>query len=179
MADGNDPLAVDSSLFEALIRIKVPDAALTEKLRALGVDPTNLAASYRATQWRAVIDVYREHLYPQDLAPVGHRKLGWALANAFGGTLTGRLLGATLPLLNPMQLLRRWPRFVRMGRTDVTLNVVELDHRSVRLESSDPVDVPMELNFGLLEYCFERMGERLELKTLSHVGGDAVVLCSW
>jgi hypothetical protein len=78
-----------------------------------------------------------------------------------------------------MQLLRRWPRFVRMGRTDVTLNVVELTDRSARLESFDPVDVPMELNFGLLEYCFERMGERLELKTVSHVGGEAVVLCSW
>jgi uncharacterized protein (TIGR02265 family) len=179
MADGNDTLAVDSSLFEALFRVKPPDEALTAQLHALGIDAAHLASHYRAAQWRAVVELYRHHLFPDDLGSVGHRKLGLALANAFGGTLTGRLLAATLPLLNPMQLLRRWPRFVRMGRTDVTLNVVELGERSVRLESFDPVDVPMEVNFGLLEYCFERMGERVELKIVSHEAEQYVVHCSW
>jgi uncharacterized protein (TIGR02265 family) len=179
MPDGNDTLAVDGSLLEALFRVKAPDAALAAKLRALDIDATHLATHYRASQWSAVVELYRHHLFPTDLGDVGHRKLGWALANAFGGTLTGRLLIATLPLLNPMQLLRRWPRFVRMGRTDVTLNVVEIDARSVRLESFDPVDLPMEVNFRLLEYCFERMGARVELKVVSHDAGQSVVHCTW
>ena len=51
-----------------------------------------------------------------------------------------------------------------------------------RLESFDPVDpvdLPMEVNFGLLECCFERMGARVELELVSHEAGQPVVHCTW
>ncbi len=172
-------LAADSSLFDALFRVRAPAGELERGLRALGVDPTQLAPRYTAQQWRDAVELYRVHLFPEELSPMAHRKLGYALAHAYAQTLSGRLLSLTLPMLDPLQLLRRWPRFVRMGRTDVTLHVTELSDRAVQIESMDPVGMPMELNFGLLEFCFERMGHRPTLRWEARPTGELVATCAW
>lgn len=152
-------LPVDGSLFEALFRLAAPEGALGARLLELEVPPDAKSHRFTAQQWLETLKVYRAHLFPGDEAD-GFRRLGRALASAFGATFSGRLILLALPMLSPLQLLRRWPRFVRVGRTDVELEVLELDPRAVVIVSRDPVNVPMDVNLGLLDYVFEQLGER-------------------
>ncbi len=171
-------LPVDGSLFEALFRLRAPDAALAQKLEALGV-PLNSPARHRADQWRAALELYRLHLFPDDLQADGSRKLGRALAEAYGATIPGRLLLIALPMLSPLQWLRRWPRFIRMGRTDVVIDVTEVDANTVVITSLDPVNVPMEINLGLLDFVFEKMGHAVQFEQRALPTGEVSVTCRW
>lgn len=153
-------LPVDSALYEALYRLEAPTGALAEKLRALGLDPGHPGRTNSET-FKATLQLYHAHLFPLELDAEGARKLGRALAEAFGKTLPGKLLVISLPMLAPLQLLRRWPRFIRMGRLDVTIDVTELEGSAAIITSFDPVGVPMHVNLGLLEFAFEKMGHPL------------------
>ena len=179
MHGGCASAAVDSSLFEALFRVAAPEGVLAERLMTLGIEPSHLAQRYSGAQWTQALDVYRAHLFPAVLAHEGNRKLGRALGEGYGSTLTGRLLLATFSMLSPLQLLRRWPRFIRMGRTDVVINVTETGDRSASIASLAPAAVPMEINYGLLEFAFERMGERVTLVSENGSNGEMVVHCTW
>lgn len=174
-----DSLGADGSLFEALFRVRAPEGPLLASLKALGVDPVSLEPKYRAQVWAQAVSLYREHLFPNHLGPEGHRRLGYELARGFAKTVPGMLLHATLPLLNPQQLLRRWPRFVRMGRTDVTITVTETGSRSADIFSIDPVDIHPEVNLGLFDFAFERMGETPRFVVVPRGEGEVLVHCSW
>jgi uncharacterized protein (TIGR02265 family) len=173
-------LPVDGSLFEALFHLHAPTGELVTKLAALGIDVAHARSQrYRPEQWRDAVLVYRDHLFPLDFTPAGFRKLGYALGQSYGTTLSGRLMVLALPMLSPLQLLRRWPRFVRMGRTDVVLDITELGPRAAVITSRDPVDVPMELNLGLLDFVFEKMGERVSFESQVLASGEVAVTCRW
>jgi uncharacterized protein (TIGR02265 family) len=173
-------LPVDGSLFEALFHLHAPTGVLAEKLQGLGVGVDHARARrYRPEQWRDALLLYRDHLFPLDFTPAGFRKLGFALGQSYGSTLSGRLLSLALPMLSPMQLLRRWPRFVRMGRTDVDIDIAEHGPRAVVITSRDPVDVPMELNLGLLDFVFEKMGEKVTFESRTLPTGEVAVTCRW
>lgn len=171
-------LPVDGSLFEALYRLRAPEGELAHALEALGVHPGS-PTRHRAEQWRAALELYRLQLYPHELESVGARKLGRALAEAYGATIPGRLLLIALPMLSPTQWLRRWPRFIRMGRTDVVIDVTEVDANTVVLTSLDPVQVPMELNLGLLDFVFEKMGHAVQFEQRALPNGEVSVTCRW
>lgn len=155
-------LPVDGSLFEALYRLRAPAGALAERLLALGVDPTTHARRYRADQWKAALTLYRDELFPLDYT-TGYRRLGYALAQAYAATFSGRLFMVALPMLTPLQLLRRWPRFVRMGRTDVELDVHEDGPHCLTVVSRDPHGVSIDVTHGMLDFVFERMGARVQV----------------
>jgi uncharacterized protein (TIGR02265 family) len=171
-------LPVDGSVFEALFRLAKPEGALGAKLEALGVRADAGAHRFRAEQWLGALRVYREHLHPHE-PTTGFRTLGYALAKAYGATFSGRLMLLALPMLSPMQLLRRWPRFVRVGRSDVELEVTEHGERGAVIASRDPVDVPMELNLGLLDFVFEVLGERPQFDVERAADGWIRVTCRW
>ena len=167
--------STDASLFEALLRLHRPDAALTAQLAALGVDVHHLARKYRPDQWAAALALFQQAFYPDG----DHRRFGYEFAGAFGDTLTGTLVKATLPLIGPKRLLERWPVFVRIGRPDVALTVKAVGPRAFEIHSVDPVRVPTGFNLGLLDCVFEHMGTRATL-TLEHdVDGEARVRVAW
>jgi uncharacterized protein (TIGR02265 family) len=174
-----EALGCDGSLFEAVFRVEPPTGVLRAGLVALGIDPRNLAPKYRSTLWVQALALYRAHLFPSLPVAAGNRQLGVALARGYGQTISGALLVATLPLLRPQQLLRQWPRFVRMGRTDVTLEVTETGARSADIHSIDPVGVPAELNLGLLDFAFERMKEVPTYRVEGSGPQDVLVHCAW
>lgn len=172
-------LPVDGSLVEALLRLLPRDTATVQRLAALGLDPDTAGKTrFTAEQWRTAVELARDVLFGADLA-TGYRRLGHALATAYGSTLAGKLMVLALPMLSPMQLLRRWPRFVRVGRTDVELDVTEVDERCVVITSRDPVDVPMELNLGLLDFVFEALGHRPRYEVATLPGGEVAVTIRW
>lgn len=171
-------LPVDGSLFEALFRLAPPEGALGERLHALGVSADAGSRRFTAEQWLRTLHLYREHLFPGDTA-TGFRQLGGALARAFGSTFSGRLILLALPMLTPMQLLRRWPRFVRVGRTDVELEITELDARAVVISSRDPVNVPMDVNLGLLDFVFDLLGERARFELHEGPDGELRLTVRW
>ena len=169
----------DGSLLEALFRITRPEGELLAALRALNIDPDQLAAKYTSRQWVQALELYRRHLFSSLDVAEGNRKLGHALAMGFTQTISGTLLLATLPLFSPQRLLRNWPRLVRMGRTDVELDVTETGPRSADIHSKDPVDVPAALNLGMLEFAFERLGVRARFEVELLGPGEVVMHCSW
>lgn len=171
-------LPVDGSLFEALFRLAKPEGELGARLTTLGIGPDAGAHRFTAQQWLAGVNTYREHLFPNEPA-TGFRKLGYALAKSYGDTFSGRLILLALPMLSPMQLLRRWPRFVRVGRTDVELEVTELDERAVVISSRDPLDVPMDVNLGLLEFVFELLRETPRFDVEHTADRWIRVTCRW
>lgn len=178
-AGSETALGTDSALLEALFRVEAPTGPLWAGLTALGIDPGRLEPRYRSTQWVQALALYRAHLFPAHPVPAGNRQLGYALARGYGDTVPGMLLMATLPLLAPRQLLRLWPRFVRMGRTDVVIDVTETGERSAEIRSRDPVAVPAELNLGLLDFVFERMKEVPQFRLEANSAEETVVHCSW
>lgn len=172
-------LGCDGGLFEALFRLEAPTGALLDGLRALGIDAHDLAPRYRSTQWVQALALYRAHLFPCLPVEAGNRHLGLALGRAYAHSVPGRVFLATLPLLNPQQLLRGWPRFVRMGRTDVVINVTETGKRSAEIHSVDPVAVPTEINLGLLDFVFEGMKEVPHFRVETVSSEEVRVHCSW
>lgn len=169
----------DGALFEALFRVRAPEGPLLAGLKALGVDPVALEPRFRSRVWAQALTLYRGQLFPELTVDEGHRKLGFELARGYGQTVPGMLLMVTLPLLNPSQLLRRWPRFVRMGRTDVSLTVTETGPRSADIHSIDPVGVPPEINLGLFDFAFERMNETPRFVVVPRTLEEVLVHCSW
>jgi uncharacterized protein (TIGR02265 family) len=123
-------------------------------------------------------DLYRDQLFPLDYT-TGYRRLGYALAQGYASTFSGRMFLVALPMLTPLQLLWRWPRFVRMGRTDVELDVTELGPRAITITSRDPVDVPMDLNLGLLDFIFEKMKVRVTHEVGPTLDGVVTVTFRW
>ena len=156
-----------------------PDPALTRRLAELGIDVTQLAPRYRSAQWAQAIVLFREAMFPTLPPAEADRKLGYAFASSFTQTLSGALLAATLPLFSPAHLLQRWPRFVRMGRTDVTITVTETGPKSFTIHSVDPAGVSAAFNLGLFDFIFERMKVPVTLLIEREGGGEALVRCSW
>ncbi|MFT3711853.1 MAG: DUF2378 family protein [Archangium sp.] len=171
-------LPVDGSVFDALFRLAKHEGAFGAKLSAIGVGPDASQHRFTAEQWLATLNAFREELHPYE-PKTGFRKLGYALAQAYGGTFSGKLIHLALPMLSPMQLLRRWPRFVRVGRADVELEVTELGERGVLIASRDPVDVPMDVNLGLLDFVFELLGETPSFEVEPAADRWIRVTCRW
>lgn len=169
------PESTDASLFEALLRLYRPDAALDAQLKAAGVDLDHLARKYRPEQWATAVGLYTRALYPDGDV----RRFGRDFAAAFGDTLTGTLVKATLPLIGPARLLERWPLFVRIGRPDVVLTVKRVGPNAFEIHSVDPVRIPAAFNLGLLDYVFETMKVRATLTLAHDADGEARVHCSW
>lgn len=169
----------DGSLFEALERMHAPDAALRQRLGALGVDLDRLDGAYPSSQWAGAVKLFREARYPELEEKAGLRRLGYDFAKAFGQTVSGALLLATLPLFGPENLLNRWPRFVRMGRTDVVLTVTSAGPHSISIHSVDPALVPAVFNIGMFDFVFERMRAQVTIALVSEDGPVAVMEFSW
>ncbi len=177
--DDHQLRGADGSLFEAIARAHRPDAALTEKLSELGVDLGRLEINYRAPVWAQALELFRAARYPALPAEQGYRRLGFDFAQSYSQTMVGALLIATLPLLGPARLLHRWPRFVRMGRTDVTLTVTESGPNAISVHSIDPARVPAAFNLGIFDYVFERMKVKVTMQVEREAGDEALVHYRW
>ena len=152
-----DVLGTEGSMLEGLFRALPPDPKLIQALAGIGVDVKKLQPKYRSTQWRQVLELFRAHHFPGLPAKVGDQKIGFEFGRGFQDTIGGKMVLAALPMLTPMSLLMRWPRFVKLGRSDVVFTATKTGERSVDLHATDPAGVPMGFSLGLFQFIFGRM----------------------
>ncbi|MFZ5446605.1 MAG: DUF2378 family protein [Myxococcota bacterium] len=147
----------EGSMIEGLFRAHPADEALTRALSALGVDLKRLEPRYPSPTWAKVLEATRQHWFPRLDADEGTRQVGYEFSRGFQETLGGKMVLATLPLLNPMTLLMRWPRFVKLGRSDMLFSATKLGEKSVRLDATDPAGISPYFSVGILGFIFERL----------------------
>lgn len=151
------PTGAEGSMIEGLFRARPCDASLSASLKALGVDVAKLEPKLPSTTWAQVLEHTRRHWFP-DLPPdEGFRQVGAEFARGFQETIGGKMVLAVLPMLNPLTLLLRWPRFVKLGRSDVRFLATQTGPRSARLDGLDPAGLSPYFSVGILDFIFERL----------------------
>lgn len=172
-------LGTEGSMLEGLFRALPPDPALVQALAGIGVEVTRLEPKYRSAQWRQTLELFRAHLYPELPVALGNQKIGFEFGRGFQDTLGGKLVLVALPLLTPLSLLMRWPRFVKLGRSDVTFVATRTGARAVTLRASDPARVPMGFSLGLFEFIFGSMKVEVAMRGEEHSPSDFTLYSQW
>lgn len=172
----------DGSVFEALFLRGVDTPAdLREALLGIGVDLSALQPRYPSMLWIAAIDLARGYLYPTStsLEPA-ERELGRKFFAGYLRTVSGKLLGAVLPFMTIASVLHRLPRYVRMGRDDLQIEVREEAPGRVRLLVSDPATARPWFFVGLVEAGLDRLTTPylLELTSVDAFRFEALVTWS-
>jgi uncharacterized protein (TIGR02265 family) len=144
-------------MVEGLFRARPADEALAQKLAKLGVDLKRLEPRYPSLTWAKVLETTRLHWFPSLNADDGTYQVGLEFARGFQQTIGGKLVVATLPLLRPLTLLQRWPRMVKLGRSDVDFTATKTSSNSARIDSMDPAGVSPYFSVGILAFIFERL----------------------
>lgn len=150
---------MDASAFEGLfVRALQPRGPFADALRAAGFDPeAPLLPRYPARAWRECVEVARHFTFPELAPEAGLRALGARFLGGFLETLTGRLIGGTLPRVGPAGLMKVLPRYLLMARAGVDVHATREDACAWRLEARDPHGLP-DFLAGYLEAGLGRAG---------------------
>lgn len=164
MSTDTGAVGAEGSLFEGLFRAFPPTAAEVTALKACQVDPARLEPRYRSTDWARALDAMRASRFPALSVDEGFRAVGRAFAEGFTTTLGGKMVLAAVPLLTVPTLLNRWPRFVKLGRSDVEYTATRDGERAITLWSRDQACVSAWFSVGILDYILERMRSTAQVR---------------
>jgi uncharacterized protein (TIGR02265 family) len=110
------------------------------------------------------VELVEQHCYAGHPPNEGMRRLGYDFASGFQETLGGKLVLAALPMLSGKMLLMRWPRFVKLGRSDMINSATQLPDGSVVIKSSDPAKVSPYFSMGVIDFTLERMNSKATVR---------------
>ena len=144
-------------MVEGLFRARPADETLAHALLKLGVDVKRLEPKYPSLTWAKVLEAVRLHWFPGLGPDDGMYQVGLEFSRGFQSTIGGKMVLATLPLLSPMTLLMRWPRLVKLGRSDLDFSATQVGPKAVRIDSTDPAAVSPHFSVGILAFMFERL----------------------
>lgn len=147
----------EGSMIEGLLRARPADEGLVKTLATLGIDVKRLEPKLPSKTWAKVLEAVRQYWFPALGPDEGTTKVGYEFARGFQETIGGKIVLAALPMLNPHTLLLRWPRFVKLGRSDVVFSAEKVGPKAVRLESTDPAAISPYFSVGILGFIFERL----------------------
>lgn len=147
----------EGSMIEGLLRARPADEGLVKALASLGIDVKRLEPRLPSKKWAQVLEAVRQCWFPSLDADEGITKVGYEFARGFQETIGGKIVLATLPMLNPHTLLLRWPRFVKLGRSDLLSSAEKVGPKAVRLDSTDPAAISPYFSVGILGFIFERL----------------------
>lgn len=158
------------SMFEALFNRGLhPEGAFADALREVGYDVLHPRPEYPTPVWVKALEVARRHAFPQDSVAAAYRKLGRQFTDGFLSTLAGKVVAVALPFMNAESFLKRMPRYMQLGRSDVSMEVeLQPGGRAARARLVDPFGVPAEFMAGVLEVGLEKVRSpgRVEATTL-------------
>lgn len=143
--------------FEGLfVRTLQPTGAFAEELRKAGYDPSAPPRpEYPTRVWQACIDVARQHTFPALPRAEGERQLGRRFIDGFFQTLTGKMLGATLPMLGPGMVLQKLKRAWSSSQPSLDCTSEELAPGSWRVTLRER-GIMADFCAGLLEGLLKR-----------------------
>lgn len=162
---------VDQSVFEGLFtRALRPEGAFAEELRAIGYDPGKPMAKYPGKVWVDAVDVACRHLFPELPQPEARRQLGRKFANGFESTIVGKLISTMSGFLSAEALVKRFPRFGKMGMTGLEITITESGTNWWLLKFDQRHSVP-EFVIGIFESGFTgRLWQSVELVSKTSAG---------
>lgn len=118
---------VGGAAFEGLfVRTLQPQGAFADQLRAAGYDVKAPRDRYPRRVWQACVELARKHEYPTRPPEEGFRLLGQRFAEGFRQTLTGKLLGAALPMLGPEAVMQRLPKVWASSQPNLRVQPAQL-----------------------------------------------------
>src|SRR5690349_83454 len=135
-------LIVPRLSFEGLLRALADSPDHRQALRAAGFDAEAPRDAYPADLWRRVLEISREHAYPDLPSAEGFRQLGLRCVPAFAQSALGRVVSVSLKDLPPEGFLRRMPTFLPFGRPGVAVDIWAEAERRWRARVTDPAGVP-------------------------------------
>lgn len=146
-------------MFEALFdkRLK-PQGAFEAELRKAGYDASRTRTSYPTEVWHQCLELAVTHATPGQDRPKALQWLGREFCLGFFQTLPGRLVKGSLQFMRPPTLLRRFATYLRMGREDVSFELVEERERGARGRVHNPTGNRAYFIAGTLEVGLEQMG---------------------
>lgn len=172
----------EGSMFEGLFlrALEVErGSALAAELKSAGFDLTQICPSYDIAVWVACVDVAWRHVYPLQTRDEAWRLLGRRFIEGYFKTALGAVIAATLPFMRPTRFIERVPFFLRtgLGGSRCEVDLVGPGHAVVRLYGPHPRSAT--LLGGVLEVCFERLGERAICDPHEVSGDDSVLEVRW
>lgn len=147
------------SMFEALFtRALTPEGEFLAALREAGFDPQKPRAEYPTEVWVKALEIARKHVFPNETPQVAYRKIGRRFTDGFLSTLAGKVVLVALPFMNPASFMKRMPRYLQMGRNDMSMEVeVQETNRTATAHLTDPFAVPPDFMAGILEVGLEKL----------------------
>ncbi len=153
---------------------------LRRALLGIGVDLDALLPRYPSPVWIASIDLARSYLYASASSlETAERELGRKFVAGYFRTVVGRMLSAVLPFMTPSSLMHRLPRYVRMGRSDLEIDVEDQSPTSTRLTVADPATARPWFFAGMVEAGLERLGSPCRLNVVQRDTWRFELLVTW
>jgi uncharacterized protein (TIGR02265 family) len=166
--------------FEGMfVRTLQPTGAFAEALRAAGYDVSAPPrAEYPTPVWQACLEVARQHTFPTLPRAEGERRLGRRFIDGFFETLTGKMLGATLPMLGPGMVLQKLKRAWGSSQPSLELLSEELAPGSWRVTLRER-GIMADFCAGLLEGLLERTRVQAQVAVLERSPEHCVLTARW
>jgi uncharacterized protein (TIGR02265 family) len=175
-----EPSLAQGSMFEALfVRALKPQGAFAEELRGLGYDPARAQPQYPTEVWVACLGAARRHVHGGLETGPAYRALGQAFVQSFLDTLAGKVVAVALPLLGPEGLLKRIPRYLTMGRSDLSWELRSAEPRHWVGRLRDPYEVPADFLGGIIEVLMARLHSPATLRVLPQGPGLSDLDIRW
>ncbi|WP_426752483.1 DUF2378 family protein [Myxococcus sp. Y35] len=100
-------VTVQSTLFESLVRLAKPDAALQAEFLAAGFDMDKPRASYPSAVFIACQDAVVRHRFAGMDRKSAYRELGRGLVRSYFDTMVGKVVGIALKVAGPERAMKR------------------------------------------------------------------------
>jgi uncharacterized protein (TIGR02265 family) len=171
----------DAAVFEALfLRGGDVPPGLRAALLGVGVDLDALAPRYPSSTWTAAVDLARSYLAPgAGSIAAAERELGRRCTAGYLTTVTGRLLAEALPVMTFESVLARLGRYVRMGRDDIVVDVVESGPGRARLIVTDTQATRPWFFVGLVEAGLELLDTPFQVSLEPLSGLQFALVVTW
>ncbi|MBS2028422.1 MAG: DUF2378 family protein [Deltaproteobacteria bacterium] len=147
----NESMA-QGSMFEALFtRALRPIGPFADELRRVGFDPDHPQPQYPTPVWVACLAVTRRLVFGELDDAAAYRAIGERFMGSFLDTIAGKIVAVALPFLGPQAFLKRIPRYLTMGRSDLRWEVKLEEPRRLVAHLHDPFSVPAHFLAGIID----------------------------
>ncbi len=169
-------------MFEALFERRLkPEGDFARALRDAGYDPTRYSANYPTLVWTRCLEVTRVHRYAELSIDDAYRCIGREFTEGYLGTLMGRMISVTLPLMTPDSFVRRLNSYLRMARSDesLTFDVTWEGPGRIDARVHNPAAVPGTFVAGLIDAAMSRFGVTWSVEVQQQTPTDYELRVRW
>jgi uncharacterized protein (TIGR02265 family) len=142
--------------------------ALTKRLKEVGLDiHGKRKPGYSLDEWRSILRVTREELFPGLAPPLGYRRLGELFIDGYLQTVLGSAVAGLLRLIGPKRTLVRATQNFRSANNYTTTKLTELgpNHFELWMNEVDDPDFTMGI---IIRGITVSGGKSAAVKVISH-----------